>query len=628
LLTVAGWPDVRWVGPFDPGFTNRYIPTPEEQQALAAQLASIATTNTVYPANVIAHGADVVQGNGIIGTGVKVCVLSDGVNSLSAEQTAGRLPAVDVVSGQAGSGDEGTAMLEIVHQMAPGATLGFAQGGPTITQFAANIIALRNSPHNCDIIVDDMTFFLEPAFQDGTIAQAVNTVTSSGALYFSSAANSGSLAKGTSGTWEGDFVDSGTTIGAISEGGTIHSFNGSNTNTLTAQGGSKWEVLSWSDPMGASCNDYDLFILNSTLTTVLASSTNNQTCSQDPQEYINTVTIPAGSKIVIVNYQGMAATRALRLDTERGRLSIGTNGNTFGHNAAGNAVTLAAVNVSTASGGVFVGGPTNPVENYSSDGPRRIFYSPAGTALTPGNVLYGTGGGSLLNKVDISAADCVASAVTGFNPFCGTSAAAPHAAAIAALLKSGKPSLTPKQIRTIMYSTALDIEATGWDVNSGYGLLRADRAYTMAMLPKKTWRLMGVKFNDGANASGTFTFDESTNEFTSVNVTTTTGASVQGAKFNYVCESPCTGLTPGPDQVLLLTEDSTSNLSGTPGFALSFSPLLTGAARTIPVGGQGVQGTCSNATCSGYVAPSRPVTAGVVQIPAITPILELLLLGQ
>ncbi len=40
-------------------------------------------------------------------------------------------------------------------------------------------------------------------------AQAVNTVTAAGALYFSLAGNSGSLAKGTSGVFEGDFNDAG-----------------------------------------------------------------------------------------------------------------------------------------------------------------------------------------------------------------------------------------------------------------------------------------------------------------------------------------------------------------------------------------------------------------------------------
>ena len=150
---------------------------------------------------------------------MKVGVLSDGVDSLAARQASGDLPpacpqagaCVQVVSARAGDGDEGTAMLEIVHDLAPGAKLYFATAVDGDASFAANILALKNT-YGCDIIVDDITYFDEGAFQDGVIAQAVNTVTAAGALFFSSAGNSGRLNAGTSGTWEGDFLNSGTTI--------------------------------------------------------------------------------------------------------------------------------------------------------------------------------------------------------------------------------------------------------------------------------------------------------------------------------------------------------------------------------------------------------------------------------
>ena len=62
------------------------------------------------------------------------------------------------------------------------------------------------------------------------------------------------------------------------------------------------------------------------------------------------------------------------------------------------------------------------------------------------------------------------------NPFFGTSCAAPHAGAIAALLLSGNPSLTPTQVRTILTSTALDVESAGYDNISGYGIIQAFQA--------------------------------------------------------------------------------------------------------------------------------------------------------
>lgn len=484
LLAIAARADVRFIGLVDPGASGRYFPSADEQRVRLADLPrEIAKIGSANSQGVVAHAADKSHSTGITGTGIKVCVLSDGVNSLLARQTSGDLPAsVDVVAGQAGSGDEGTAMLEIIYDMAPGATLGFAtaQGGQP--QMAANIQTLRNAPHNCNIIVDDWTYFLEPPFQEGTIAQAVTTVTASGALYFSDAANSGNLAHGTSGTWEGDFVNGGAVAAPIVETGTLHSFGANNYNTFTGYNTSFcFTVLSWSDPMGASNNDYDLFILNSTGTSVLFQSTTRQSGTQNPQEFVNNCTNLTGARIVVVNYQGTAATRALRIDTERGRLAVATNGNTFGHNGGVNTITTAAVNVATAGGGVFAGGAANPVESFSSDGPRRLFYTPAGVAITPGNVLFGTNGGTVLNKVDIAAADGVTTTTPGFTTFFGTSAAAPHAGAIAALAWSAKPTATAAAIRSALVGSALDNEAAGWDVAGGAGIVMAP-ASVRAML--------------------------------------------------------------------------------------------------------------------------------------------------
>ncbi|HXM39872.1 MAG TPA: CARDB domain-containing protein, partial [Bryobacteraceae bacterium] len=428
-----------------------------------------------------AHAANIVQAAGDTGAGIKIGVLSDGVNSLTAEQTAGRLPStVTVISGQAGDGDEGTAMLEIVYSMAPGALLYFATAADGESQMASNILAL--SAAGCEIIVDDYTYFAEPAFQDGAISQAVNTVTSSGALYFSDAQNSGNLDSGTSGTWEGDFVDSGTSIGICDRGqcgaaaGTLNSFGGLNNDTITFTSYFSYYDIQWSDPAGASCNDYDLFILDPTLTSVLGQSTNYQTCTQDPYESVggDSTVIPPGSRIVIANYLGVAAPRAIHVDTERGQLSINTAGATFGHNAAAATITVAAASVSNADGGAFTGGTANPPESFSSDGPRQVFYNPDGSPITPGNFLFSTGGGTTLPKVDITAADGVTTGLSAYNPFYGTSAAAPHAAAIAALVMSASPSMTAAQIKNAMLSSALPV--VGYNARTvGSGIAMANR---------------------------------------------------------------------------------------------------------------------------------------------------------
>jgi len=436
------------------------------------------------------------------GTGVKIGVLSDGVTNLAASQALGDLGPVTVLPGQAGMGDEGTAILEIIHDVAPGAQLFFATAFNGITSFAQNIRDLRAA--GCDIIVDDVFYFVETPFQDGqapgvasntnggVVIQAVNDVTASGALYFSSAGNSGNLNDGTAGVWEGNFVDGGPTAAPL-PAGSLHNFGGQNFNLLTA--GSRLINLYWSDPLGTSLNDYDLFLLNADGTAVVASSTNIQNGTQDPYEQVSRDStappFPAGSRIVIVKKTG-AADRFLHLNTNRGRLSIATAGQTHGHAAAANAYGCAATPAATAIGpapnptGPFPNpfNSSNVVERFSSDGPRRIFFRADGTAITPGNFL--ATGGLLRQKPDITAADGVSTAAPGFGTFFGTSAAAPHAAAIAGLLKSANPSFTPAQIRAALTGSAIDIEAPGVDRDSGAGIVDAVAALQAIGVPTPT----------------------------------------------------------------------------------------------------------------------------------------------
>jgi hypothetical protein len=427
-----------------------------------------------------AHRANVVRGMGITGAGVKVGVISDGVLSLAARQAAGDLPAVTVLVPGPNSGppaDEGTAMLEIVHDIAPQAQLYFASALGTGT---ATPLVMANSVRvlaaaGCRVIVDDITYLNEGAFQDGPIAQAVNEVTAAGVLYFSSAANSGNKNDGTSGTWEGDFSASGLTFDYDDGTGPkpVHQFApGQTLNAFTElPSGPAPTSLKWSDPLGQSANDYDLFITNST-GGILAFSVALQDGDDDPFEFILNAQA-VNRAVMIVRYSGQA--RALRVDTNRSEIDINTAGNTYGHNAGASTVTVAATDARATGGGAFVGGGANPVETFSSDGPRRIFYYPDGTPITPGNFLFGTNGGLVLQKPDITAADCVTTGTPGFTTFCGTSAAAPHAAAIAALALSSASAPGTGVVKAIMAATALDIEAAGIDRDSGVGIVMADR---------------------------------------------------------------------------------------------------------------------------------------------------------
>jgi subtilisin family serine protease len=214
--------------------------------------------------------------------------------------------------------------------------------------------------------------------------------------------------------------------------------------------------------------------MDSGLTTIFDGSVDDQTIpGRDPFEIMGNGF--SGERIVVVRYFG--TDRALRLDTNRGRLTLATAGAVVGHNGGDGTISVAAANVSTAGGGAFTGGATNPIQTYSSDGPRRIFFNPDGSAITPGNVLFGTSGGRSLQKPDITAADCVTTTTPGFIPFCGTSAAAPHAAAIAALLKSAPNHPSTGQALAAMFATALDVTpAVGRDRDAGVGIVMANLA--------------------------------------------------------------------------------------------------------------------------------------------------------
>jgi hypothetical protein len=516
LETIAGFPQVRFIQPKQEA---EFSQAPAQTQSLSdgpspatdlgdrgarirSQIQYFFNPAPLSPATPVTIGSATSQGDtthrafsargtfNTDGSGMKIGVLSDGVTNLATSQSTGDLGPVTVLPGQGGAGDEGTAILEIIHDLAPGAQLFFATAGGGIANFAQNIRNLRSA--GCDIIVDDVGYFTESPFQDGQTSgvistnngglatQAVNDVVASGALYFSSAANSGNKNDGTSGTWEGDFVDGGTLSPEPSPSptaspspfplGKVHDFDPSAAvvqyDTVTASGGVV--NLHWSDPLGGSGNDYDLFVLNSTGTAVVASSTNVQNGTQDPYEQVSSAVDLTNNRIVILQKPG-AANRFLHLSNNRGRLNFNTDGDTHGHNAASGGYGVAAVCASCIYPSVF--SSSNSIETFSSNGPRRIFFNGNSTPITPGD--FSSTGGAVLQKPDVTAADGVSvSGAGGFpNPFFGTSAAAPHAAAIAALIRAANPALTPAQIKTVLTSTAIDIEAPGTDRDSGAGIV-------------------------------------------------------------------------------------------------------------------------------------------------------------
>ncbi len=466
---------VQFIRPADEAITNQSL----ERSAVARTTGAGNERNTSE--GDVAHRADKArETHDVDGTGIGIGVLSNGVDTLAERQATGDLPArVTVLAGQTGEGDEGTAMLEIVHDLAPGAELYFATilGGQA--QFAANIEALCAA--GADVIVDDAIYPIEPAFQDGIVAQAINAAVADDCVYFSMAGNGGNLSSYSgrrAGVWEGDYAAGSALVVSGETVGVRHDFDSGPgvavENPVTRDSEHEF-VLQWADPLGASANDYDLFLVDNN-GNVLDSSTTTQDGTQDPIESIRSRRINhLGDRLVIVKVSG--EDRYLRLNNVGAWFTSVTAGQTFGHNAASNAITVAAVNVTTAGGegGVFNG--TESVEWFSSDGPRRIFFRPDGAAITPSD--FSSSGGQLLQKPDLTAADRVSTATPGFETFPGTSAAAPHAAAIAALMleaAGGPTNVTLDELRKAMTDTALNIGDTGADRDSGAGIVMAPGA--------------------------------------------------------------------------------------------------------------------------------------------------------
>src|SRR6185312_4781763 len=196
---------------------------PINELEAAAQLASLRTITPSYKpiystGSVTSQGVQAQQSEaipnflGIDGTGTTVGVISDSYNALggaAADVASGDLPSeVNVVSDNPSGTDEGRAMLQIVHDVAPGASLAFAASGSTQTQLANSIGALASRGAN--VIVDDVTFLTEPMFQDGIVAQEVNSVVSLGVSYFAAAGNNGTA------SYQQAFRNSGTDLASAS----------------------------------------------------------------------------------------------------------------------------------------------------------------------------------------------------------------------------------------------------------------------------------------------------------------------------------------------------------------------------------------------------------------------------
>ena len=473
-----------------------------------------------YAGKVPGTGAQVLKANlannsGYLGAGIKVGAQSDSYNALSTaypvhaaqDVASGDLPGagnpegyttpVTVVKDYSGGEDEGRAMLQIIHDVAPAAQLFFRTGDSSETDFAAGIVALQ-ATNGCNVICDDIGYYDEPAFSDGVLAQAIDKATAGGAAYFSSAGNDGNsgyqatfspVANNTASQAlllsEGGITYSGITATESAVISKYHSF-GTNpdgtpilvqkvyvplTNSSSYNG---TLIFQWDDPDGLTTNgvkqittDYDLLVFsvaaNGTATYVANKSARASNFSTNAPVEVPNSALVAGTQyefVIVLTNRTANTGGPTRDQATHIRWNVETDAaqiiadfvspagvETHGHPAAATCAGTAAYvydDQFLASSGTY----TPIVEEYSSNGPVTIYFDSAGNRLATPVVRKQP----LLSTVDgVSttffppATGTVAPGPSnpvndsdgdGYPNFFGTSAAAPHAAGCAALILS------------------------------------------------------------------------------------------------------------------------------------------------------------------------------------------------
>ncbi|MCU7922946.1 MAG: S8 family serine peptidase [Candidatus Thiodiazotropha sp. (ex Dulcina madagascariensis)] len=376
---------------------------------------------------------------GVDGSGVTIGIISDSYNCLGgaskdkqSEDLPEQIVSVEDALDCTGKTDEGRALMQIIHDVAPGAGLIFQSGANGLANTANAILALAFD-YKADIIVDDQKSLSANFFQEDALSQAVGKAVRAGVVYVTAAGNS---ARNSYQSPYAEYINIATQLNAhdFDPGPDIDIYQ----RIAVPEGLGFMLLLQWDSPAysisgaGGAQTDLDIFIFDGII-----------------QEY----------------------------ETSSGAI--------FGHANSKSALTVGAANYAETP--EF--GMSQPlVQLFSSAGGTPVMFDLSGTVLSNPYIPQ---------KPDIVAPDNVNTTFFGLDTdddgmpnISGTSAAAPHAAGVAALLLEINPKLQPIDIKQILQNTAIDIlqrnndlktaTGPGFDFDSGFGLIQAEAAVDLA----------------------------------------------------------------------------------------------------------------------------------------------------
>ena len=506
-------------------------------------------------------------------------------------------------------GDEGRAMLQIVHEIAPDAGLAFYTAEMSEADFARGITSLASA--GAKVIADDVAYYDEPYFQDGLVAEAIATVEAQGVTYFTAAGNNGDL------SYENttpSFVTLSTSGPTANE--YLLNFDASGQTTTDylpvsvpamMPGDSVAIVLEWDQPYvtgalasGGATSQLNLCVTGGSGVTIIDYDGNTVSCTGanalgiDPYQVL-IIANPANASrnsaaqelhIIAGLANGTAAPGRIIVSVEDD--GIGSSITQFATNSATiqghhNAATAATVGAAFYFNTPRCGTAPAQLEPYSSEGGAPILFSDTGARLaTPiirqkpdfvgpdgvndtflGFTLASSGvtGGML----DTSITECQNN--PGYPNFFGTSAATPHAAGIAALIMQANSAATPTQIYAALRSSAVPMSSSTPNYNSGYGFIQADAA--LALIPPGTPTLNLASSSISVGSSTTLTWS-------SVN---TAGCTASGSWSGVLTSSGSQTITPsaaGPDTYSL----ACANAAGSSAIAAATLTVTTASTTT------------------------------------------------